>query len=49
MAFLTDEKLVIVGAGVPTLVCMISMSLVFMVFTTRCVTALSLVQTSLTL
>ena len=77
MAFLTDEKLVIVGAGgmigsnmvqsvlmlglTPNIclydiyepgvhgVCMISMSPVFMVFMTRCVTALSLVQTFLIL
>ena len=72
MAFLTDEKLVIVGAGgmigsnmvqsvlmlglTPNIClydiyepCMISMSPVFMVCMTKCATAHSLAQTSLTL
>ena len=53
MAFLTDEKLVIVGAGgmigSNMVQSVLMLGLTFMVFTTRCVTALSLVQTSLTL
>ena len=64
MAFLTDEKLVIVGAGgmigsnmvqsvlmlgLTPSACMISMSPVFMVCMTKCATAHSLAQTSLTL